>query len=71
MSDRPISLLAVNKTDAARCLGVSVDFFDDHVAGEVRCVRRGRRTLYPVRELEQWLESTAERVCRDGGSRAA
>jgi hypothetical protein len=54
--------LALNKTDAARALGVSVDFFDQHVAVELRCVRRGRRRLYPMAELVAWLDRTAERA---------
>jgi hypothetical protein len=40
-------------------LGVSIDFFDEHVAHELRVVRRGRRRLFPVRELERWLERAA------------
>lgn len=48
--------LAVNKSQAAEILGVSVDFFDDHVSHELRCVRRGRRRMYPVREIERWLD---------------
>lgn len=54
--------LALNKTDAADALGVSVDFFNDHVAREIRCVRRGRRRLYSVRELERWLDESSERA---------
>jgi hypothetical protein len=41
---------------------VSVDFFDTHVARELRIVRRGRRRLIPLRELERWLESNAARA---------
>jgi hypothetical protein len=52
--------LAVNKTRAARLLGVSVDFFDEHLASELRSVRRGSRRLYAVAELEAWLERNAE-----------
>lgn len=55
-----VGRLAVSKTEAAKALGVSVDFFDDHVSQELRCVRRGRRRLYPVRELERWLDRAAE-----------
>ena len=29
---------------------------------ELRVVRRGRRRLIPVRELERWLEENAARV---------
>jgi excisionase family DNA binding protein len=60
MPERARTRLAVNKTEAAEALGVSVDFFDDHIAGELRCVRRGRRRLYPVREIERWLTQEAE-----------
>lgn len=52
--------LAVNKTEAAGRLGVSVDFFDMHVAHELRCVRRGRRRLYPIAEINRWLDENAE-----------
>jgi hypothetical protein len=52
--------LAVNKTEAARVIGVSVDFFDEHVAHELKCVRRGRRRLYAVKELQRWLDESAE-----------
>lgn len=51
--------LALSKTEAAEALGVSVDFFDEHVASELRMVRRGRRRLIPVRELERWLAESA------------
>lgn len=57
-----VDRLAMNKTEAAQALGVSVDFFDDHVAHELRCVRRGRRRLYPVTELQRWLDKSAERT---------
>lgn len=51
--------LALSKTEAAEALGVFVDFFDEHVASELRMVRRGRRRLIPVRELERWLAESA------------
>jgi hypothetical protein len=39
---------------------VSVDFFDEHIAPELRTVRRGRRRLIPVRELERWVDEQAD-----------
>ena len=51
--------LALKVTEAAETLGVSRDFFDLHVLPELRVVRRGRRRLVPVRELERWLEEHA------------
>jgi excisionase family DNA binding protein len=51
--------LALSPDEAAAAVGVSRDFFDQHVAPELRIVRRGRRRLVPVRELERWLEESA------------
>jgi len=51
--------LALSKREAADALGVSVDFFEEHVMHELRVVRRGRRRLIPIRELERWLEADA------------
>ena len=56
------SRLALSKCEAADALGVSVDFLEEHVMPELRVVRRGRRRLIPVRELERWLEENAARV---------
>jgi hypothetical protein len=38
------------------------DFFREHIAGELRWVRRGRKKLVSVRELEGWLDENAARV---------
>ena len=51
--------LALSKCEAADALGVSVDFLEEHVMHELRIVRRGRRRLIPVRELERWLDENA------------
>ena len=52
--------LALTKAEAAEALGVSVDFFEDHIMCELRVVRRGRRRLIPIAELERWLERSAD-----------
>jgi excisionase family DNA binding protein len=54
--------LALSPDEAAAALGVSRDFFDDHIRSDLRLVRKGRKVLVPVRELEVWLEREAERV---------
>jgi hypothetical protein len=51
--------LALSPGEAAECLGVSRDYFDNHVGPELRWVRRGRRKLVSVRELERWLSESA------------
>jgi excisionase family DNA binding protein len=54
--------LALSPDEAAAAIGVSRDFFDEHVLPELRVVRRGRRRLVPVREIERWLEAEARRA---------
>lgn len=62
---RAVPRLALTKAEAAEALGVSVDFFEDHVMCELRIVRRGRRRLIPVAELTRWLEASADRALPD------
>ena len=54
--------LALSPDEAATALGISRDFFDKHVMPELRVVRRGRRRLVPVRELERWLDQEGARL---------
>ena len=51
--------IALAPAEAAAALGVSRDFFDQHILPELRIVRRGRRRLVPMRELDRWLDRTA------------
>lgn len=60
-----IPRLALSKSEAARALGVSVDFLEQHVMHELRIVRRGRRRLIPVGEITRWMESNAHRTLGD------
>ena len=57
--------LAFRVGEAAQVIGVSDDFFSEHIAGELRCVRRGRLKLYPLRELERWLNENAMYVVEE------
>ena len=54
--------LALSPDEAAAAIGVSRDYMDDHVAPELRWVRRGRRKFVSVKELERWLDREAARV---------
>jgi excisionase family DNA binding protein len=56
MRAQEVPRLALTVTEAAESIGVSLDFFAEHVAGDLRMVRRGRKKLVSVRELETWLE---------------
>jgi excisionase family DNA binding protein len=51
--------LALSPDEAAALLGVSRDYFDEHVLDELRIVRRGRRILVALAELERWLDRSA------------
>jgi excisionase family DNA binding protein len=54
-----VARLALTLDEAAAALGVSRDYFDERVRPELRVVRRGRRVLVPVAELERWLDKHA------------
>lgn len=56
-----IPRLALSPDEAAAAVGVSRDFFDEHILPELRVVRRGRRRLVPIRELERWLSDEGAR----------
>jgi excisionase family DNA binding protein len=64
MSEKPASplRLALSPDEAAAALSVSRDHFDEHIAHELRWVRRGRRKFIAIRELERWLEREAARA---------
>jgi excisionase family DNA binding protein len=51
--------LALSPDEAAAVLGVSRDYLDEHVIDELRVVRRGRRILIALAELERWLDRAA------------
>jgi excisionase family DNA binding protein len=57
--------LTLSKAEAAAALGVSVDFFEDHVMHDLRIVRIGRRRLVPIQELVRWLDDNASRALGD------
>jgi hypothetical protein len=63
-TDRPARTprLALSQQEAAEALGVSPDFLQQDLLHEIRCVRRGRRRLYPIVELQRWLDEQATRA---------
>lgn len=58
----PIPRLAVSPVQAAASLGKSEDYFAEHVAHELKWVRRGRCKLVAVTELQRWLDESAART---------
>jgi excisionase family DNA binding protein len=57
-----IPRIALTPPEAAAAIGVGLDFFDANIAPELRLVRRGRKRLVPVSELERWMAENAERA---------
>jgi hypothetical protein len=51
--------LAVSPEEAAKMLGISRDFFDEHVKPFVRVARIGRRNIVPIQSLQDWLDTNA------------
>jgi hypothetical protein len=52
--------IALTPPEAAAAIGVGPDFFDQNVAPHLRLIRRGRKRLVPVSELERWVAESAE-----------
>lgn len=52
--------VALSRRDAAEALGYSLDHFERHVQPELKLIRRGRRIVVPVAELERWAAINAE-----------
>ena len=65
VSASTVPRLALSKTEAADALGVSIDFLEQHVLHELRIVRRGRRRLIPLAELQRWIDNNAHRTLGD------
>jgi hypothetical protein len=66
--DAPVPRVALTPPEAAAALGVGVTFFDAEVAPELRCIRRGRKRLFPLAEIQRWAEENADRpVCEEVG----
>jgi hypothetical protein len=61
MGDPP--RLALSRRDAAAALGMSLRHFQRHVQPHLRCIYSGQLRLYPVAELERWVN---EEGWRDG-----
>ncbi len=55
-----IPRIALTPAEAAAAIGVGPDFFDANVAPELRLIRRGRKRLVPVSELERWTAENAD-----------
>ena len=53
--------LAVSRREAAAALGMSLRHFQRHVQPHLRCVYSGQLRLFPVAELERWVNEQSRR----------
>lgn len=51
--------LLVDQREAAGMCSVGLTFFRAQILPDLRAVRRGRRLLIPVAELEKWIAREA------------
>jgi hypothetical protein len=57
--ERVLTRIAYDRPEAAAALGMGITSFETYVAPQIRSIRVGRLVLYPVRELEKWVEQCA------------
>jgi hypothetical protein len=60
-SDREAPRLALSRREAAEALGMSLRHFQRHVQPHLRCIYSGQLRLYPLSELERWVDEHAWR----------
>jgi hypothetical protein len=61
----PIPRVALTPSESAAALGVGETYFTEHVRPELCLIRRGRKVLVPVAELERWATQNADRPIRE------
>lgn len=59
--DAPIPRISLTPVEAAAALGCGETFFTEQVRPELRLIRRGRKVLVPVAELQRWAAENASR----------
>jgi len=58
----PLPRVALTPPEAAAAMGVGPDFFDAEICPELKVIRRGRKRLIPLTELERWTNENATRT---------
>ena len=51
--------LMLTRAEAAGALGVSLRHFQRHVQPHLPCIYSGQLRLYPVTELQRWIDQQA------------
>ena len=58
----PIPRVAVTQQEACAALSCSEEFFVEHFRPHMRAIRRGRKRLFPISELERVVDELAENI---------
>ena len=56
----PVPRITVTQAEACAALSCSEEFFVEHIRPHMRVIRRGRKRLFPVSELERVVDELAE-----------
>ena len=57
--ERPQPRLLLSTREAVTTLGINLHHFKRHNQAHVGCARNGQLALYPLRNLERWVEDKA------------
>jgi hypothetical protein len=52
----PPPRIALSRSEAAAALGMSLRHFQRHVQPRIACIYSGQLRLYPIAELERWMQ---------------
>jgi len=58
----PVPRIALTQREACAALGCSDEFFVEHIRPQLRVLRRGRKRLFLISELERALDELSEPV---------
>jgi hypothetical protein len=53
--------LMLTRAEAACALGISLRHFQRHVQPHLSCIYSGQLRLYPITELQRWIDQEASR----------
>ena len=53
--------LMLTRAEAAWALGISLRHFQRHVQPHLSCIYSGQLRLYPITELQRWIDQEASR----------
>jgi len=65
VESRSVPRIGLTRAEAAEALGVGLTTFKQQVQPHLKVWRVGKLRVFPVAELERWLDENSERVMDD------